>query len=76
MYSLSKEGEEMIWKDIKTYDQPDVETWVLVRNSAGFYAAVNEVTVNIRSEEYRGWAITPEEETLVISDIIEWTEIT
>ena len=66
----------MIWKDIKTYEQPEEETWILVRNSAGFYAAVNEITFNTQTDGFRGWTNTPEEETLVISDIVEWTEIT
>jgi len=65
----------MNWHNIKDNDPPE-ETWILVRNSAGFYAAVNEVTVNTRSEEFKGWTLTPEEECLVISDIVEWTEIT
>jgi hypothetical protein len=54
---------------------PPVDSWILVRNSAGFYAAVNEVTVNTSTGELKGWVITPEEETWVVGDITHWAII-
>ena len=64
----------MQWHEIREKYPPE-DTWLLVRNSAGFYAAVNEITENTRSGEFRGWTISPEQENLVIDDIQYWAVI-
>lgn len=74
-----------MWKKIteKEFFHPDQEselpfddTWILVRNSQGFYAAVNQISVNTKDNLIRGYSVTPEEEKLLISDeVLEWMEI-
>lgn len=52
------------------------DEWILVRNSQGFYAAVNQLTINTRDNLIRGYSVTPEKEELLISDeTLEWIEI-
>lgn len=59
--------------DIPVYD---FGTWILVRNSRGFYAAVNQITVNTRDNLIRGYSVAPAQEKLLISDeTLEWMEI-
>ena len=49
--------------------------WILVKNSNGFMAAVNEVTYNDKTGDFNGWTLTPEEEMHVISCITHWVSI-
>lgn len=62
------------WYDIRKTLPPD-DTWILVRNSAGYYAAVNDTAGNPITGQMQGWVITPEEEHMIIRGFDEWAFI-
>lgn len=62
------------WFETKDGNVPTFK-WILVRNSTGFMAAVNEVVYSPETETFYGYVLTPEEERNVISHITHWANI-
>ncbi|MBI3545077.1 MAG: hypothetical protein HY081_00570 [Gammaproteobacteria bacterium] len=63
-----------VWHAVTDVEIPCFK-WILVKNTSGFMAAVNEVTHNKETGDINGWTLTPEEETHVISCITHWANI-
>ena len=67
----------MKWIDIRNKPAPaggHYDTWILVKNSAGYHAAVNELVEDGSGNVY-GYVMTPEDEKKVISGITYWAWI-
>lgn len=63
-----------VWLDAFDGNVPSMK-WILVKNTAGFMAAVNEVVFNNTTREFSGYVLTPEREEKVISCITHWAKI-
>lgn len=64
------------WKEISEQNPIPSFIWILVKNSTGFMAAVNEICAPTKPNgDFVGYVLTPESEMMIISGITHWAEI-